>query len=268
MSDKLIRDFVFADGSLMRPGNGYQSRFAACHSISQRQWLLYKLKVFNKLGFKSRLFDYECLGFDNKQSKTLRFYTESCYHLYELYKDWYFFDPSFKKMRKDYAKLLEHSVFDMHSLIVFYLDNGCCATKKSYINYQYGIKSKIDPFIDKFLFSTSYNDPKIFIDPLKRMGIDIIYGYENEKKSFFAITRIEGKLIFKDALRKFCETTGLASTFEYKYDYPLALSQVERLTGRIPDMGPKRSNVGKCDSLICTNNKKKCRGKLEEVSPQ
>jgi len=251
---KTIRDYAMADGSLARPRTPRAgSLFACTHGLEQAKWLDHKVKVFEALGFNCRTYEYTCEGFNGPHT-TRRFYTQNTQEVARLYEAWYHKSPTKNKWYKNYKAFLQAAPFDTESLVIFFLDNGGAAMKKRYFNYQYGIKADIAPFIDKFLLSTSYQDSTLFEPVLESIGIEAKGHKPFEKKSFVSITKIDSKLKIKNLVKDFCEKNSLTEVFGYKYDHPIALSQVERLSGRNSHMGPKRTNVGVCDSLISANN--------------
>ena len=239
--------------------------------MEQEAWLLHKKSVFESLGFNCRLYTYECTnGRSDKIHRTVRFYTQNTQELRRLQDQWYELVEG--KRRKKIDDMIQYAPFDEESFAIWFLDNGCAAMKKRCIDYRYGTKFDVEPFLDRFVLSTPYRDMSKAIQILSSWRIEAINPQANTLKSHIAIGKKESKMRVILILKNFCEKNKIEHVFSYKYNQPISLSHVERLNEKASKCISWRGRLQEDDAkvwtrLITERESGMSRGRSEEVSP-
>lgn len=216
---KLIRDFVLGDGSIYRSGN--DCIFSISHSREQLEWLLWKKKQLDNYGYIMNFWE------DNSEKGAGRLRSYPDYNFKKLWRDWYFFSNN--KYQKHHQNLINSFPIDEDTIAILFLDNGSRAIKKDCKCYRTRTRILIEPYIEKFRISVGDREQQPVIDMLKQFKVDARKSREFTGNGEVLIGTTASKEIIQDIVSRFCKKNAI-NIFEYKYNYPLAMSRVQRLS--------------------------------------
>lgn len=222
---KTLRDLVIGDGSLYRTHKGHSSGTicSISHSKNQYLWISWKKNKFKELNLPYKFYE------DRDARKAWRLCSYSTHQLTEYWLRWYVGGD------KLYKPMLEECDFDEESLAILFLDNGSRALKKRYKDYRNQVYCEIDPYVEKFKLSVGKRSQDYLIDFLyKRFGIESTKSREFTGDGEILIGKNHSKQIIKNIVQDFCVKNRLDLVFSYKYNFPLSMRQVQRLSGMVP----------------------------------
>lgn len=227
---KLIRDLVIGDGSLYRnhPTKNSGATLSISHSKEQMLWIDWKHRRMLKIGIKCKF--YQDKG--GKYAYRLRSTVNQEFR--RLWDEWYFWDESHKRFEKDYFKLLSAAKVDEETLAILFLDNGSRGIKRSYTCYKTGRRCEIEPYIERFKLSVGRRDQDPIIAMLASFGIEAKKSREGTGNGEVQVGKNQSKLILKNILHTFCLKHDFVGTFGYKYQYPISMKDVQRLSELAP----------------------------------
>jgi len=240
---KIIRDLVIGDGSLFTPiSQNAGSCIGISHADVQYEWIFWKKKKLDDLGIKLRFYQDKT---PNKQGRRAwRIRTTVNQEFKRLWEDWYYIKNGISE--KSYIKMLNAAPVDEDTLAILFLDNGSRQLKSTYKDFNNGKKYKIEPYMDKFRLSVGKREQAPIVAMLASFEIDSRKNREFTGEGEVTIGTNKGKQILKYILDEFC-TKNRIDVFKYKYDFPISMSQVKRLS----EMDCQKAI---CDSLNTTNN--------------
>lgn len=227
---KLIRDLVIGDGSLYRshPTKNSGCTLSISHCIEQVSWIEWKYRRLQEISIKCKCYQ------DKSGKKAYRLRSTVTQEFRRFWNEWYFWDDARQRYEKDYFKMLSAVKVDEDTLAILFLDNGSRGLKSSYKDYRTGNACKIEPYIERFSLSVGVRKQDPIIAMLGSFGIEARKSREGTGDGEVLIGKNESKNILKNILNNFCLKNCFTGTFGYKYQYPISMKDVQRLSELAP----------------------------------
>ena len=228
---KLIRDLVIGDGSLYRTGQGGSNTgvtLGISHCEQQAIWIDWKARRLREADIPIKL--YQDRG--GKDAWRLRSFSRHDFRRY--WQSWYFFDEDRDVFEKDYFKLLSAAPVDEETLAILFLDNGSRGLKSKYKCYKTRRACEIEPYIERFKLSVGRRTQDPIVAMLASFGIESRKSREGTGNGEVLIGVTDSKRILRNILNEFCLKHGIWHSFRYKFDYPLSMKDVKRLSELAP----------------------------------